>query len=462
MMKVMRSSLQNLETKETIRVAFKSTFLKTAFAPTRRCAPGCSKSAFKINRIRTLDASFLFFMLAPFVMERSDLTLLLLFGIFCDRPSMVGKGMEEGACDRPSMLGEGMEEGAPKPPVSLMDKISTCKKMVWETYKSNPISDWVLLLLSSGAMLVAFPASSLLSRVYFSNGGKSKWIISWVAVAGWPITALILIPTYEYFFCKTSPSPLTVKLTLSYIVLGFLSAADNLMYAYAYAYLPASTAFLLASSSLVFSALFGYVLVKNKINASTINAIVIITAAVVIIGLDSSSDRYGNVTDGQYIIGFVWDITGSALHGFIFALSELVFLKLLGRRSFHVVLEQQVMVSFFAFVFTTIGMIMDNDFQGMRSETRRFEGGKVSHIMVLIWGAITFQLGVLGSTAVLFLSSTVLAGVLNAVRVPITSIAAVILLKDPMSGFKILSLVITFWGFASYIYGNYSLSKDPS
>ncbi|KAE9462577.1 hypothetical protein C3L33_05505, partial [Rhododendron williamsianum] len=332
-----------------------------------------------------------------------------------------------------------MEEGAPKPPVSFMDKISTYKKMAWGTYKSKPISYWVLLLLSSGAMLVAFPASSLLSRVYYSNGGTSKWIISWVAVAGWPLTALILIPTY--FFCKTSPSPLTIKLTLSYIVLGFLSAADNLMYAYAYAYLPASTASLLASSSLVFSALFGYVIVKNKINASTINAIVIITAAMAIIGLDSSSDRYGDVTDSQYIIGFVWDIMG---------------------RSFHVVLEQQVMVSFFAFVFTTIGMIVDNAFQGMSSEARSFEGGKVSYIMVLIWGAITFQLGVLGSTAVLFLASTVLAGVLNAVRVPITSIAAVILLKDPMGGFKILSLIITFWGFASYIYGNYSLSKDSS
>ncbi|KAI8570349.1 hypothetical protein RHMOL_Rhmol01G0028000 [Rhododendron molle] len=369
------------------------------------------------------------------------------------RPTMVGEGKEE-------LAPEGMEEGAPKPPVSFMDKISTYKKMVWGTYKSKPISYWVLLLLSSGAMLVAFPASSLLSRVYYSNGGKSKWIISWVAVVGWPLTALILIPTY--FFCKTSPSPLTIKLTLSYIVLGFLSAADNLMYAYAYAYLPASTASLLASSSLVFSALFGYVLVKNKINASTINAIVIITAAMAIIGLDSSSDRYGDVTDSQYIIGFVWDIMGSALHGLIFALSELVFLKLLGRRSFHVVLEQQVMVSFFAFVFTTIGMIADNAFQGMSSEARSFDGGKVSYIMVLIWGAITFQLGVLGSTAVLFLASTVLAGVLNAVRVPITSIAAVILLKDPMSGFKILSLIITFWGFTSYIYGNYSLSKDSS
>lgn len=59
----------------------------------------------------------------------------------------------------------------------------------------------------------------------------------------------------------------------------------------------------------------------------------------------------------------------------------------------------------------------------------------------------------------LFLSSTVLAGVLNAIRLPLTSIAAVILLHDPMNGFKILSLFITFWGFSSYTYGSSSVSK---
>uniref|UniRef100_A0A2P2JZR4 Probable purine permease n=1 Tax=Rhizophora mucronata TaxID=61149 RepID=A0A2P2JZR4_RHIMU len=353
-----------------------------------------------------------------------------------------------------------MEEESPEPSISLWDRISRLKCRAVEAYNTKPISHWILLALSTAAMLVAFPASSLLSRVYYANGGASKWIISWVAVAGWPLTALVLFPTY--FFRKTFPTPLTLKLILSYVVLGVLSAADNLMYAYAYAYLPASTASLLASSSLVFSALFGYFIVSNKLNASIINAIVIITAAMTIIALDSDSDRYSYVSDSQYIMGFVWDILGSALHGLIFALSELIFIKLLGRRSFHVVLEQQVMVSLFAFIFTTIGVIVNKDFQGMASEARKFKGGEASYIMVLVWGAITFQLGVLGGTAVLYLASTVLAGVLNAVRVPLTSIAAVILLHDPMSGFKILSLIITFWGFGSYIYGSTSVTKDSS
>lgn len=346
------------------------------------------------------------------------------------------------------------------PPKSFHDKISAYTNMVQEAYKSKPISYWILLLVSSAGMLIAFPASSLLSRLYFSNGGKSKWIISWVSVAGWPIPLLILLPMY--FFSKATPTPLSLKLTLSYISLGFLSAADNLMYAYAYAYLPASTASLLASTVLVFSAIFGYFIVKNKINLSTINAIVVITVAMVIIALDSESDRFGYITDTQYAIGFIWDIVGSALHGLIFALSELVFIKLLEGRSFHVVLEQQVMVSLFAFVFTTIGVVVNNDFNGMSLEAKGFIGGVSAYYNVIIWGIVTFQLGVLGSTAVLYLSSTVLAGVLNSIRVPITSIAAVILMHDPMGGFKILSLIVTFWGFTCYIYASYPVSPVSS
>ncbi|CAI0394775.1 unnamed protein product [Linum tenue] len=255
------------------------------------------------------------------------------------------------------------EESSPaKPATTWRDRISEFKAEFWLAYNAKAVSHWILLFLSSLAMLVAFPASSLLSRVYYSNGGTSKWVISWVAVAGWPLSALILLPTY------------------------------------------------------------------NKLNASMINSIVVITAAMAIIALDSDSDR------------------------------ELVFVKLLGRRSFHVVLEQQVMVSFFGFLFTSIGVIANHDFGKMSSEAVKFKGGESAYILVLVFGVITFQAGILGGTAVLFLSNTVLAGVLNAIRVPLTSIAAVILLHDPMSGFKILSLVITFWGFCSYIYGSLSFS----
>jgi drug/metabolite transporter (DMT)-like permease len=354
--------------------------------------------------------------------------------------------MEEGICE------------ANRSP-SLKQKAAEVIAASLETYRSKPFSFWLLLFLSSGAMLTAFPASSLLSRLYYTDGGQSKWILSWAAVAGWPLPALLLLPLY--LLGKASPTPLSLALCSWYVLLGFLSAADNLMYAWAYAYLPASTASLVAASSLAFSALFGRAIAKNRLSLSSVNAVVVITAGVVIVALDSGSDRLPGVTARQYALGFVLDVLGSALHGLIFALSELVFAKVLGRRSFHVVLEQQAAVSLCAFAFTSAGLAAAAEgFPAMRREAARFaHGGKAAYANLMVWTAVTFQLGVLGGTGVLFLASTVLAGVLNAVRVPLTSFAAVIWFHDPMSGFKILALVITVWGFASYMVGHSSVKK---
>lgn len=69
--------------------------------------------------------------------------------------------------------------------------------------------------------------------------------------------------------------------------------------------------------------------------------------AMAITALDSRhKEIYHIITTSKYIMGFIWDILGSALNGLVFA-----FVKLLGRRPSHV-LEQQLMVSMFAFVFT--------------------------------------------------------------------------------------------------------------
>ncbi|XP_039834651.1 probable purine permease 5 [Panicum virgatum] len=248
---------------------------------------------------------------------------------------------------------------------------------------------------------------------------------------------------------------------------GRHAAHDNLMYAWAYAYLPTSTASLVAVLSPAFAALFGRAVAKNRLSLSSLNAVVVITAVVAIVALDSGSDRGRpappGVTARQYALGFALDVLGSALHGLIFALSELVFARVLGRRSFHVVLEQQAAVSLCAFAFTSAGLAAAEGFPAMRREAARFaRGGEAAYANVMVWTAVTFQLGVLGGTGALFLASTVLAGVLNAVRVPLTSVAAVIWFHDPMSGFKTLALVITVWWFASYMVGHSSSVKKTS
>ena len=60
---------------------------------------------------------------------------------------------------------------------------------------------------------------------------------------------------------------------------------------WAYAYLPTSTASLVAVLSPAFAALFGRAVAKNRLSLSSLNAVVVITAVVAIVALDSGSDR---------------------------------------------------------------------------------------------------------------------------------------------------------------------------
>lgn len=329
----------------------------------------------------------------------------------------------------------------------------------WQNfYKSKTMSYWTLLFLSLFAMMTAFPASSILTRLYFTNGATSKWIISWLAAAGWPISAALLLA-----YCVMEgehPSPLRWDLTLAYAVLGFLSAADNVMYAYAYAYLPASTAALLASTSLCFTAILAYFMVGQKYNASIVNAVGIMTTAAVLLGLDQGSDRPFGVSSGQYTLGFILDICASALHGLIFNLSELLFIKILGRRTFRFVLEAQTATGIFATIFTTIAVVIAGDFQKIHTEAQNFKDGPGAYYQVFAWSAVSFQLGVLGSVGCLFLANTLLAGVLNAARVPATTVVAVIVFNDAMGGIKITAVILTVWSLASYTWGSRNLKVE--
>ncbi|XP_078439096.1 purine permease 5 isoform X2 [Wolffia australiana] len=306
-------------------------------------------------------------------------------------------------------------------------------------------------------MLLAFPASTLLSRAYYAGGATSYWILSWAAVTGWPLTALLL-PFLYPFSPSPRPTPLTFKFALWCSILGLLTALDNLLFAWAYAHLPASTAALLASSSLAFSTFFGWAIANNRLNLPAINAIVSITVAVTIVALDSQSDGSPGVSKSKYAVAFILDIVGSALHGLIFALSEVVLGEMGQRlRSFHMAVEFQTMVTFTAFLATSVGVLARGDFQQMRQEASTFKHGQRAYAMVLLWAAVSFQVGIQAGTVVVYVASTVLAGIHNAVTVPLTSVAAVVIFKDSMSGFKILSLLTTTWGFVSYTLGKLNL-----
>ncbi|RLN16644.1 hypothetical protein C2845_PM02G35110 [Panicum miliaceum] len=56
-------------------------------------------------------------------------------------------------------------------------------------------------------------------------------------------------------------------------------------------------------------------------------------------------------------------------------------------------------------------------------------------------------------------ASSLLAGIMIAVLLPLSEILAVIFLHEKFDGPKGIALVLTLWGFASYLYGEKALKK---
>jgi hypothetical protein len=97
--------------------------------------------------------------------------------------------------------------------------------------------------------------------------------------------------------------------------------------------------------------------------------------------------------------------------------------------------------------------------QAIPREARHYGLGEARYYTVLVSAAVLWQFFFLGSVGVIFCVNTLLAGVLIAVFIPITEVAAVIFLHEKFSSEKVMALVLSLWGLASYSYGEWSDGK---
>ncbi|XP_077213145.1 purine permease 1-like [Tasmannia lanceolata] len=149
---------------------------------------------------------------------------------------------------------------------------------------------------------------------------------------------------------------ITPRLFVACFVLGILTGMDDYLYAFGVSYLPVSTSALLISSHLAFTAVFALVIVKHKFSPYSINSVVLLTVGAIILGLHTNGDR-------QYWCGFFMTIGAAALYGLVFPLVELTYIKAKQEITYSLVMEMQMVLSFFATAFCTLGMLVDNDFQ---------------------------------------------------------------------------------------------------
>ncbi|KAI5084039.1 hypothetical protein GOP47_0000208 [Adiantum capillus-veneris] len=319
---------------------------------------------------------------------------------------------------------------------------------------------WTLMAVSTLALIVGLSSATLLGRLYFVHGGSGRWLYSLVQCAGWPVLLPLLV--FCYWKYSIRPTPLTPRLALAYLALGCLSAVDNLLYAWGISYLPVSTNSLLSSTQLVFTAIFAYGLVRQKITPYILNSIVIITTGTVLLAVSSDSDRPRNTTHTQYVAGFIVTVVGSAVFALLLPLIELVFTKLVGKANFARVLEVEIAISVVSTVISLIGMWASRELAMGQQEAMHFGLGTVAYVQTLFWSAVGWQLYMVGGAGVIFLASCLFSCCLMTVMIPVLPLLAVAFFNDSFSAVKGLAMALSLWGFISYTYGGYVHSKGET
>lgn len=322
----------------------------------------------------------------------------------------------------------------------------------------------IFLIINCVILSIGTCGGPMIMRLYFIRGGKRIWFSSWLETGGWPIILIPLLVSYmlrrrknpgtEVFFMKS-------RVFLAAAVIGILTGFDDYLYAYGVAKLPVSTSSLLIATQLAFTAVFAFLLVKQKFTAYSINAVVLLTVGAVVLGLHTNGDRPQGESSKQYFEGFFMTLGAAALYGLILPMVELMYLKAGQALTYTVVLEIQMVMCFFATAFCTVGMLINKDFQAIPKEAKEYELGEAKYYLVVVWSAIIWQCFFLGAIGIIFYSSSLLSGIVITVLLPVTELLAVIFYHEKFQSEKGVSLFLSLWGFISYFLGEkVKMSKE--
>ncbi|CAN1194154.1 Purine permease 3 [Linum perenne] len=318
-----------------------------------------------------------------------------------------------------------------------------------------------LLLFNCFILTLGQVSGPILGRMYFIHGGKKLWLSTWANTAGFPI---LLIPIAISYRAAKSTRPKdaiffpTRWLIGASVLLGILLGFDCYLYSFGTAYLPVSVISLVSSSQLAFTAVLAYFIVKQKITHYSLNAVVLMTLGSVVLGLHMDQDVPKGESKQKYVLGFLITTAAAAGHGLFLTLIEYTRVKAGIPLTFDLVMQLQFIMSMFATIFSTVPMLINNDFQGMAAEAAEFDIGVRNYYVVVFLGAVALQLMIIGIFGVVFSSSSLFGGIMTALLVPVQQVFAVIFLKEGFNAEKGMALALCLWGFASHVYGGYKAS----
>ncbi|XP_020404851.1 probable purine permease 11, partial [Zea mays] len=321
-----------------------------------------------------------------------------------------------------------------------------------ESSKAKNWKRWLVVAADAILLIVGQTSATLLGRYYYSQGGNSKWLSTFVQTAGFPLLFFGLF----FFPSKSSGSPVG-KTAMIYAVLGLIITADNMMYSHGLMFLPVSTFSLICASQLAFNVFFSYVLNSQKLTGLIMNSVVLLTLAALLLGANHETHGpiTGGVSGGKYLLGFLLTVGASGTYSLILSLMQLTFENVIKKQTFSAVLNMQIYTALVATFASLVGLFASGEWMDLREEMDRFQSGQFSYLMTLVWASVSWQLASVGVVGLVFEVSSLFSNVISTFALPIVPLFGVMAFHDRMNGVKIIAMLISIWGFLSYLYQNY-------
>lgn len=102
-----------------------------------------------------------------------------------------------------------------------------------------------------------------------------------------------------------------------------------------------------------------------------------------------------------------------------------------------------------------VGLFASGEWWTLKGEMDRFELGKVSYLMTLIWIALSWQLFTIGLFGLIANVSSLFSNVIATFGLPIAQVLGVVFFRDSVDGTKVVAMLLAIWGVVSYAYHQY-------
>ncbi|KAJ6822062.1 putative purine permease 11 [Iris pallida] len=315
--------------------------------------------------------------------------------------------------------------------------------------ESKRWSWWLKVSVYTFFVLAGQTVATLLGRFYYDQGGNSKWMGALVTSAGFPL----LLPL---FLVASRPSAPLLLRSATYVAIGLMVSADNLMYSYALLYLPVSTFALVCASQLAFNAVFSYLLNSHKLTSLVLNSVVVLSFSAALLGVSPAGEKDdGSVDKDKYPLGFVLTLAASAAFSLILSLTQLAFQRVLKTDSFVAVLEMLTCTALVATAASAVGLFASGEARTLKGEMEGFSKGRAAYVTTLVSTAVCWTVSSVGLVGLTLAASSLFANVVSTVALPAVPVFAVVFFRDEMDGVKVVAMLMAIWGFLSYIYQDY-------